>query len=71
MDSSLSWKNYIDGLMVKLNKAYYAIRSLRPFVSYESLKMIYYSYFHSVMSYGIIFWGNSHGRNIFKLKKKL
>jgi hypothetical protein len=40
MDSSLSWKNHIDRLMVKLNKARYAIRSLRPFVSYESLRMI-------------------------------
>jgi hypothetical protein len=70
MDSSLSWKNHIDGLMVKLNKACYAIRSLSPFVSYESLKMNHYSYFHSVMSYGII-WGNSSYSNcIFKLQKR-
>jgi hypothetical protein len=33
VDSSLSWKNCIDGLMVKLSKACYAIRSLRYFVS--------------------------------------
>jgi hypothetical protein len=33
MDSSLSWKNHIDGLMVKLNKACYGIISLRHFVS--------------------------------------
>jgi hypothetical protein len=73
MDSSLSWKNHIDGLMVKQYKACCAIRSLRPFVSYESLKMIYYSYFLSVMSYGIIFWGNfSHSNNnLFKLQKRI
>jgi hypothetical protein len=41
MDSSLSWKNHVHGLMVKLNKACYAIRSLRPFMSNESLRMIY------------------------------
>jgi hypothetical protein len=70
MDNSLSWKNHTDGLMVKLNKAFYAIRSLRPFVSYESLRMIYYSYFYSVMLYGIIFWGtSSHNNNVFKLQK--
>jgi hypothetical protein len=31
-DSSLSWMNHTDGLMVKLNKACYAIRSLWPYV---------------------------------------
>ena len=70
VDSSLSWKNHIDGLMVKLSKACYATRSLTSFVSQESLRMIYYSYFHTVMSYGKIFWGNScHSSNIFKLQK--
>jgi hypothetical protein len=33
--------------------------------------MIYYALFHLVMSYGIIFWGNSsHSPTIFKKKKK-
>jgi hypothetical protein len=71
IDSSLSWKNHIDELTVKLSKACYAVRSLRPFVSHESLRITYYSYFHTVMSYGIIFCGNSaHSINIFKLQKK-
>jgi len=34
--------------------------------------MTYFSYVHSVMSYGIIFGGNSHHSNsIFKIKKRL
>jgi hypothetical protein len=57
LDSSLTWKDHIEGLKAKLCKACYAIRFLRPFVSHESLRMIYFSYFHAVMSYGIIFWG--------------
>jgi hypothetical protein len=58
--------------MVKFSSACYAIRSLRPFVSHESLRMIYFSYFHTVMSYGIIFWGNIlYSNNIFKLQKKI
>ena len=33
--------------------------------------MIYHSLFHSIMSYGIIFWGNSsHSSVIFKLQKR-
>jgi hypothetical protein len=36
------------------------------------LKMIYYSYVHSIMTYGIIFWGNSpHSTHIFKIQKRI
>jgi len=33
--------------------------------------MIYYSYFHSIMTYGLILWGNSHHSNIFRLQKRI
>jgi len=34
--------------------------------------MVYFSCFHSIMSYGIIFWGNSHySINIFKIQKRI
>jgi hypothetical protein len=33
--------------------------------------MVYHAYFHSLMSYGLIFWGNfSYSINIFRLQKK-
>jgi hypothetical protein len=33
--------------------------------------MIYYAYFHSLMRYGIVFWGNSsEAKKIFLLQKK-
>jgi len=38
----------------------------------ETLRMIYFSYFHSVLMYGIIFWGNSvHSQHIFKIQKRI
>jgi hypothetical protein len=41
-------------------------------MSLECLLMTYYAYIHSIMSYGIIFWGNStHSNQIFKIKKKI
>jgi hypothetical protein len=41
------------------------------FISHKSLKMIYFAYFHAVMSYGIIFWRNSpHSISILKLRKR-
>jgi len=34
--------------------------------------MLYYAYFHSVMGYDIIFWGNSPvNRKVFQLQKKI
>ena len=34
--------------------------------------MVYFSYFHSIMSYGIIFWGNSHSSvKVFKIQKRI
>jgi hypothetical protein len=40
-------------------------------VSQQTLLMVYYSYFHSIMSYGIIFWGTSqYSINIFKIPEK-
>jgi hypothetical protein len=72
IDSTLSWKYHITGLTSKLNKACYAIRAIKPFMSLEVMKMIYYSYVHSVISYGLIFWGNCHfSDSIFKIKKRI
>jgi hypothetical protein len=48
VDSSLSWKYHIYGLVVKLSIAYYTIRALRPFASHESLRMIDVPYFHTL-----------------------
>lgn len=72
IDSTLSWRDHISCLTSKLTKACYAIRTIKPFVAPNTLRTVYYSYFHSVMSYGVIFWGNSHlSNNIFKIQKRI
>jgi len=59
IDSSLPWKNHIYQMMIKLSKACYAISYVKHSMSQDTLRIIYFSYFHSILSYGIIFWGNS------------
>jgi hypothetical protein len=72
IDNTLSWKDHIVELTSKLNKACYAIRAIKPFMSLDALRMIYFSYVHSVITHGIIFWGNSqHSSSIFKIKKRI
>jgi hypothetical protein len=71
LDSTLSWKTHIDQLSSKLNSACYLIRSLKSVISTKNLRTIYFSYVHSIIVYGIIFWGNSpYSNNIFKLQKR-
>jgi len=67
IDSNLSWKQHIDDIIPKLNKACFAIRSVKPFMSLEVMRLIYFSYFHRVLSHGNIFWGNSVHKYIFKI----
>jgi hypothetical protein len=46
--------------------------TIKAFMCQENLKSIYYSYFHSLMTYGIIFWGNStHSIHVFRLQKRV
>ena len=58
-------------MMFKLSIACYAIRYVKHFMSQDTLRTIYFSYFHSILSYSIICWGNSaYSSDIFKIKKK-
>ena len=56
--------------MFKLGRACNAIRYIKPFMFQDMLGIIYCSYFHFILSYGVILWGNSaYSSNIFKIQK--
>jgi hypothetical protein len=72
IDSTLSWKEHIDWLMSKLGSASYAVRTIKSYTSLESMRSVYFSYFHSIMTYVLIFWGNSPlCICIFRLQKRV
>ena len=54
---ALSWKAHIDQLIPKLCMTCYAIRTVKPFMSQENLKSVYYSHFHSCY-----LWNNVLGK---------
>ena len=71
IDNKLTWKPYGIQLANKLNKACYAIREVKSLISLKSLICIYHSYFHSLLQYGILFWGNSPtSGDVFKIQKR-
>ena len=66
----LTLEHHIGELTTRLNKTCYAIRSIKPFISLDVLRSTYLSYAHSVISYRIIFWGNSsYCEDIFEIQK--
>jgi hypothetical protein len=71
IDNSLTWKNHAELLTNKLSTACYVIQYVKPYTSHSTLIPVYYSLFHSVMAYGIIFWGNpTNSSKIFKKQKR-
>jgi hypothetical protein len=72
LDNHMKRKTHIDLILPKLSRACYIIRSMYFLSDISTLKVIYYAYFHAIMEYGVIFWGNSSlSRKVFQLQKKL
>jgi hypothetical protein len=56
----------IDYIIPKLRMACHAMRIIKPYMSLETLKVVYYSTFNSVISYGLTFCGTlPHSKKIF------
>jgi hypothetical protein len=53
LDNTFSWKNHIDAIVPKLSSACFEVRAVKPFLSQESLRMVYFSYFHFIMAYNM------------------
>ena len=71
IDDNLKWNSHIKSLSNKLNRANFVIRNLLQLVDQDTLLTVYHAYFHSVMTYGILHWGSSSGRDIiFKIQKR-
>lgn len=70
LDNKLNWNAHSEYLIPKLHSALFTLRYMSNIVNLSVLKSIYFGYFHSLISYGVIFWGNStDAERIFKLQK--
>jgi hypothetical protein len=71
LNNILSWKQHFERVVDKMCSACYALRNIKPVVSQDTLKIIYFAHIPSLLSYGIIFWGNSkYGKKVFIIQKK-
>jgi len=70
--NNLSWKTHVECIKSKLSSAFYSKQSVILYVSLNTLHMIYYSYFHSVIANGLLFWWHSSESTKFiRLQKKV
>jgi hypothetical protein len=71
LDKNLKWSIHTQKLANKLCKICFGIRVVRRVTGLETVRTLYYAYFQSLLSYGLIFWGNSvNAKLIFRLQKR-
>ncbi|KAI5640836.1 reverse transcriptase (RNA-dependent DNA polymerase) domain-containing protein [Phthorimaea operculella] len=71
IDKHLSWKDQIEAVCNRLSRFVFALKRLRDTVSVEAAITAYHGYVSSVLSYGLMLWGNSvNVERAFILQKK-
>lgn len=72
LDCKLKWDKQIDEICTKLTSIIYLLLQLRQRTDGNSIKIAYHGLFHSVMSYGLVFWGGNERslERVFLLQKR-
>lgn len=72
MDKNLSWQNHTENVIKILATKNFAILQIRDTVNINTLKTFYYGCVNSVLSYGILCWGNcSAVQKVFTMQKRI
>lgn len=70
IDNNLDWNKHVDNILAKINSGMYALRRMAGMCSESTLKIIYHSYIHSHISFGICLYGSSKLENLDKILKE-
>jgi hypothetical protein len=71
-DKHLRWNMHTQKLANNLSKACFGLRVVRRVTGLEIVRTLCYAYFQSLLSYRLIFWGNSvNVKLIFNLQKRV
>lgn len=72
IDEFLSWNYHIEYLCKKLNGVCYCVRILSRYSNLNTLKIVYFASFESLIRYGVVFWGSSSEMNtVFLIQKRV
>jgi hypothetical protein len=71
LDKNIKWSMHTQQLAIKLSKICFAIRIFKRVSGLETVRTLNCAYLHSLLLYGLIFWGNStNAKLIFRLQKR-
>ena len=72
IDNQLKWTTQITVLVGKIARAGFAIRTLARKCDSSTVRAVYYALVHSILLYGIVFWGATPDcRRVFVAQKKI
>ena len=60
----MRWENHIESVVKKTKYLIYIFAKLAKTMQTKTLMTIYYAFFHSVISYGIIAWGGAYSSTL-------
>lgn len=71
IDSNLGWKSHLHHITSKLRYFLRILYFLKPKVTFLFLKILYFAWINSVLSYGILCWGGEYITNLQLINKTL
>jgi hypothetical protein len=72
INDTLTWTHRIEHLCNKKSSACYALRYVKHSLPVRALKITYFANVHTIMSYSVIFCGNSsYANKVFIMQKKI
>lgn len=70
IDESLSWVDHVDYVLRQISPYVFVLQRFKNILSTESKRTIYNSFIHSILTYGVVLWGNATDTVLTKVKRK-
>jgi len=72
LDSHNTWMTHINSILHKLSTVCFIMRRLSHILNIDTLRIVYFAHFHTLIKYSIIFWGTSTTMHkVFVIQKRI
>lgn len=72
LQNDSNWKKHAEYIIPTLSLACSAMRTVAQLLKIDILKLIFFAFFHYIMSYGVMLWGTStESTRVFIIQNKM